>query len=68
MILYKQEIVCESCKKMMGYAPYFREDYQCLDCHKNIQREVARDCEHDWIDGPTTRIQTCYDCLTVRDK
>jgi hypothetical protein len=52
----------------MGYAPYFREDYQCLDCHRNIQREVARDCEHDWIDGPTTRIQTCYDCLTVRDK
>lgn len=33
---YEQPISCEHCKKLIGYAPYSRDAYQCLDCHKKL--------------------------------
>jgi len=30
---YWQPIICEVCKKQLGWAPYGRSDYQCLTCN-----------------------------------
>lgn len=30
---YWQPVKCEKCGKHMGFAPYFREEYQCFLCN-----------------------------------
>ena len=30
---YGNEIVCESCKKLLGFAPYYRDEYRCIECN-----------------------------------
>ena len=31
---YWQKMSCEICKKCIGWAPYMRSEYQCIDCNK----------------------------------
>lgn len=64
--LYIQDIKCEKCGRIIGYAPYHRDAYQCLECHAKIQHEFAKTCIHDWSWGPADDIDTCYDCLSTR--
>lgn len=30
---FLQEIVCMKCKQLLGYAPYWRTDYKCVQCN-----------------------------------
>lgn len=36
---YHQDIICEECGVMMGYAPYYRTEYICCDCAREQEDE-----------------------------
>lgn len=31
---YHQAIMCAVCKKLLGFAPYWRQEYRCVKCNK----------------------------------
>ena len=33
---YFQDIKCEVCGKLLGYAPYMREAYKCIQCNGTV--------------------------------
>ena len=39
---YLQEIRCERCEALLGYAPYWRADYLCVACNVPTTREKIK--------------------------
>lgn len=31
--IFEQDVICKKCKKLLGYAPYYRTDYLCKKCN-----------------------------------
>lgn len=36
---FLQQIVCMRCKQLLGYAPYWRTDYLCVQCNGPVTDE-----------------------------
>jgi hypothetical protein len=44
---YLQEIKCQKCGLLMGYAPYGREEYLCCQCNGPVTDADFEDDEAD---------------------
>lgn len=57
---YENEIRCEMCDMLVGYAPYSRDEYQCISCNQEK-------CKHKFLKLPGKLISKCKFCKKYKE-
>lgn len=39
---FGEPIICQECKRHIGYAPYFRSEYLCIDCNWGMKETMMK--------------------------